>query len=110
MAKAQYWQRGETIDYVNTGSDTIEANEVVVFGSHVGIAATDIEPGEVGSLAVSLVWELTKDSAAITLGADVYVDTDGEASATQGTGMVLAGYAIEAAAADAETVKVKLLG
>ena len=59
---------------------------------------------ETGSLKLEI------PSGTFTGGADVYVDTDGEASATQGTGMVLAGYAIEAAAADAETVKVKLLG
>ena len=29
MSKASYWQRGETLDYKNTGSSTIEANTVV---------------------------------------------------------------------------------
>lgn len=50
MGKAEYWQRGETLDYKNTGTATIEANTVVIFGSRIGVAGTDIMPGEVGSL------------------------------------------------------------
>ena len=54
-------------------------------------------------------WEIPKDNAAITAGADVYFK-DTAASATKGTGFFLIGYAVEAAAADDTTVKVKLLG
>ena len=39
MSKASYWQRGETLDYKNTGSSTIEANTVVELTGRVGIAA-----------------------------------------------------------------------
>ena len=37
-----YWQRGETLDYKNTGSSTIEANTVVELTGRVGIAGTDL--------------------------------------------------------------------
>ena len=50
MSKAEYWQRGESIDYKNTGSSAIEANSVIVLGKRVGVAGMTIQPGETGSL------------------------------------------------------------
>ena len=49
MGKATYWQRGETIDFKNETGAKIEANTIITLGSRVGIAGTDINPGEVGS-------------------------------------------------------------
>lgn len=109
MSKAAYWQRGDAIDYTNATEQTIEANEIVVFGDRIGIAGTTIEPGATGSLYMAATWEIPKDNAAIDAGATVYYK-DGAASATQASGAVTAGYAVEAAAADDTTVKVKLLG
>lgn len=108
MSKAEYWQRGEAIDFANNTGAAIEANEIVVLGSHVGVAGTPIAAGETGTLHVFGVFEMPKKEAeAITAGADVYY-ADGAITATEGT--VKAGYATEAAAADATSVKVKLLG
>ena len=56
MSKAAFWQRGEALDYTNTGTKTIEANTIISFGGHIGIAGTDILPGEVGSLHVTGVF------------------------------------------------------
>ena len=50
MSKAEYWQRGESIDYKNTGSSAIEANSVIVLGKRVGVAGMTIQPGETGSI------------------------------------------------------------
>ena len=52
MSKASYWQRGETLDYKNTGATTIEANTVIELTGRVGIAGTDIAPGAEGDLQV----------------------------------------------------------
>ena len=60
MSKASYWQRGETLDYKNTGSSTIEANTVVELTGRVGIAGTDIAPGAEGDLHVCGVFEFDK--------------------------------------------------
>ena len=60
MSKASYWQRGETLDYKNTGSSTIEANTVVELTGRVGIAGTDIAPGAEGDLHVCGVFEFNK--------------------------------------------------
>ena len=61
MSKAEYWQRGESIDYKNTGSSAIEANSVIVLGKRVGVAGMTIQPGETGSLHVKGVFRFEKD-------------------------------------------------
>ncbi len=110
MSKAEYWQRGEVIDFTNNTGAKIDANEIVVFGKRLGVAGTPIEVGETGSLHVFGVFEMPKAaSEAITEGATVYYDaTAGAITATAGD--ITAGYATEAAAAADTTVKVKLLG
>ena len=116
MANATYWQRGEAIDYTNGTGSKIEANEIVVLGSHVGVAGSDIAAGETGALHVFGVFELPKKaSEAISAGVDVYWNGTGiTASADDGgnpaTPYAKAGYAIQAAVADDTTIKVKLLG
>lgn len=110
MSKAEYWQRGEVIDFVNETEERIEANQIVVFGSHVGIAGTSIEAGETGSLHVFGVFEMPKAAdTEIAVGAAVYYDVTAEAITTT-AGEIEVGYATEAAAAADPTVKVKLLG
>lgn len=109
MASATYWQRGEAIDFVNGTGSKIEANEIVAFGSRVGVAGSDIAAGETGALHVTGVFEMPKkENEAISAGADVYWSADG-VTATEGSNPK-AGYAIEAAVAADATVKVKLLG
>ena len=78
MSKASYWQRGETLDYKNTGSSTIEANTVVELTGRVGIAGTDIAPGAEGDLHVCGVFEFDKTGTnEIAFGQPVYFDKTG---------------------------------
>lgn len=108
MAKATYWQRGESLDYVNTGEAVIEANSIIDLGTRIGVAGTDINPKEKGSLHVTGVYEIAKTAAGeIAMGAAVYYDGTGITTETSGTP---AGYAVAAAEADAAVVLVKLLG
>ena len=73
MATGTFWQRGEAIDYTNASGSKIEANEIVVLGSRIGIAGTEMANGETGSLHVFGVFELPKKaSEAISAGVDVY--------------------------------------
>ncbi|TGX97709.1 DUF2190 family protein [Hominisplanchenecus murintestinalis] len=110
MSKAAFWQRGEALDYTNTGTKTIEANTIISFGGHIGIAGTDILPGEVGSLHVTGVFEMPKtDAAAIEMGTEVYFDGEG-ITATKGDSAIPAGYAVQAAAAADTVILVKLGG
>ena len=78
MSKAEYWQRGEVIDFTNSTETKIDANEIVVFGKRLGVAGTPIEPGETGSLHVFGVFEMPKSSTeAIPEGTSVYFDGNG---------------------------------
>lgn len=105
---ATYWQRGESIDYKNTGSDVIKAGDVVDLDGRIGIAGCDIAPDNTGSLHVIGVFRFKKPSGvAIDLGEPVEVDAaTGEAVAPGGG--VVAGWAVEPAAASDETVLVKI--
>lgn len=108
MSKAAYWQRGESLDYKNTGAEVIEANTIVALGTRIGVIGTDINPGETGSIHVTGVYEIQKTSdAAIAMGAAVYFDGTGITAATGGTP---AGYAAAAAEAADTVILVKLLG
>lgn len=109
MSKAAYWQRGEAIDFTNNTGAAIEANEIVVFGSHVGVAGAPIARGETGALHVNGVFEMPKkEQEEIAAGVDVYYSAAGITATAAGN--TKAGYAIQAAGAADETVKVKLLG
>ena len=108
MGKASYWQRGETIDYANSGTETIEADTIVVFGSRIGVAGTNILPGEKGSLHVAGVFGMPKGNGGIAAGADVYYSTDsGEICASEESG-TKAGFAICDAGNDEPYVYVKI--
>lgn len=108
MSKAAYWQRGESLDYTNNGTAVIEANTIITLGTRIGVAGTDIIPGEKGSVHVTGVYEIQKTGTeAIDMGAAVYFDGTGITNDTSGTP---AGYAAAAAEADATVILVKLLG
>lgn len=110
MSKATYWQRGETLDYRNTTDTKIEANSILSFGSHIGIAGTNIFPGELGSIHVAGVFEMPKTSTeVIEMGTEVYFDGSGITN-TKNDNAPIAGYAVQAAAASDTVILVKLLG
>ena len=111
MAKAAYWQRGESLDYVNETTAIIEEGRI-------GVAGTMINPGEIGSLCMTGVYEIAKTGKAeIKMGAAVYFDGTGITDAadngkTDGEkeGYIPAGYAARTAAAEDEVILVKLPG
>lgn len=104
--KATYYQRGEALDYKNDTGSTIEAGTVLTLGKRIGVAGTDIMPGEIGSVHVTGVYELEKSgNAEIAMGADVYFD---DAGITATAGDVPAGYAAAHSGADDTKILVKL--
>lgn len=137
--KAVYVQRGENLDFRNDTGEYIKAGDVVVFGNRIGVAGTDIPPGELGSIHMTEVYRLPKKAGeAVSAGMDVYYTPDGitasaetgtvqgsesaegdgavqgggeEETGTTGTQKpVLAGYAVEDAAEADSSVLVKLAG
>jgi predicted RecA/RadA family phage recombinase len=107
--KATYWQRGETLEYVNNTASVIEANTIITLVSRIGVAGTDIAVGATGTVHVAGVFEVDKAaSEAIPMGTLVYFN--GSAITATATSNTPAGYAAnEAVAADAK-ILVKLLG
>lgn len=113
MAKASYWQRGETLDFTNdaVGAVKIEANTIVALAGMIGVAGTDIAVGEKGSLHVSGVYEMPKTSTnAIAQGVPVFWDGSGITEDANSGSNTPAGYSAAASEASAKTILVKLLG
>jgi len=108
MTKAEYLQRGESLDYTNATENTIPDGVVVTIGSRIGVTGCPIPPGKTGSLHVVGVFEIAKTgTAAIEMGQTLYFDGTG---ITDTAGDIEAGYAAAPADANAETVLVKLRG
>ena len=105
---AEYSQRGEALDYTNAGSAKIEAGDVIVLGTKIGVAGCGIAVGAAGSVYVEGVYKFAKATDAITIGAAVYWDATNENITTTSTGNTLAGYAAAAAASADTTVLVKI--
>lgn len=59
-----YIQAGDTIEYTNSGS-AISSGDVVIVGSLVCVALTDIANGATGTLATKGVFDLAKTSGAV---------------------------------------------
>jgi len=109
MSKANYFQRGESLDFLNSTSEKIEAFTIIELVSRIGIAGDDIAAGETGTVAVSGVFEIAKTGeTAISMGTLVYYD--GTGITTTATENTPAGYAAADAAAGDSTMIVKLLG
>ena len=110
--KAEYWQKGNAIDYTNGTDATIPAGTVVSLGSRVGIAGTDILPGQLGSVITegAFIFAKTTSTEVIALGAAVYFDGTGVTTSaeTNDTPNVPVGWAIKASTASDANVIVKL--
>ena len=107
-------QDGCTIEYTNTGS-AISAGDVVVVGTQIGVATTDIAATTgVGTVAMEGVYTVPKVSAAvIAQGEEVFYDLSAlefdDNSATPATGDVSnCCVAWEAGINAQTTIKVKL--
>ena len=115
MAK-NYVQEGKVIPF--TAAADVVSGQVVVVGTLAGVSMTDVAAGAIGQLAIAGVWDIPAAAAAITVGAPVYWDADGDpvggtagsgaATATSTAPNVLMGYAIATKAAGGGTVNVLL--
>ena len=102
---AEYFQRGESLNFLNSGETVIEAGTPVVIGTKIGIAGCDIAPGAVGSLHVEGVYRFEKGSGALEMGAAVAISGNTAAAASGDTNH---GYVAAPAAAGDSTVLVKI--
>lgn len=89
----------------------IASGDLVKAGDLVGVAATDILPGDSGSVVIEGVFEVPKAAGfAAPQGTKLYFDA--AANVVNGTpaNNAFAGYAYEAAAAGDATVRLRLIG
>lgn len=105
--KANYVQRGETIDFKNGTVAAIAAGDVVALTNRIGIAATDIPIGAIGTVHVVGVYDLPAETTnAFTPGQTVYLS--GSKVVKDSTGGVAAGYVVEAKVANGAVARVKI--
>lgn len=108
MAK-NYIQPGDTLTIPAPAA--VQSGGVVIAGDIKGIAQGDAISGAPVDVATRGVWELPKVAAnAFTLGAKVYFNSTDALATTTASGNTLLGVAVEAAAADTATVKLRLSG
>lgn len=108
--KAVYYQKGDALDYVNKTGKKIVHGDVVIMGERIGVAGTDILPGETGALHMTGVYSFNKANAEeMTAGAEVFCTETGISltEAEEGTG-VKAGYIVQDSPADSTEVYVKI--
>lgn len=87
--KAEYVQRGETLDYKNTTAKTIPCDAIITIGGRVGVTGGEIKPGELGSLHMVGVFRVKKSSEEeIAQGQDLVFDGTGAAPAPSGAAPV----------------------
>lgn len=104
--KAVFKQDGHYLDY--TPDVAVSAGDVVISGALIGIAVGDIAANATGVISTSGVYEIVKDSGAITLGAKVYWDASGKVATATSTSNTEIGVAVLAAAEGDSTCLVKL--
>ncbi len=111
MAKANFIQNGDIIDYKNTGDAAIGYHDIIQAGSLIGIAQENIEPGAVGGIAIVGVHGFPTDLTNITTGQALYFDTaNGKAVAEAGENIIPAGIAVGAVSGGIVPVKINALG
>ena len=116
MASGDYIGEGGRINYT-AGTTAVSKGDVVVVRSGatgmIGVAIDDIAASGTGPVAIEGVFKITKSTATATgifsVGDSLYWDVAGGHINSQASANVPAGICMEAAAAAATTVKIKLV-
>ncbi len=113
--RAEYWQKGGTLDYQNNTNSSIQAGTVVKIQDRIGIAGDDIKPGQTGSLVVEGCFKMPKVSGeAYDVGTNLFVDEENDhVTKVSGSGdakNIAVGYAANSAKTTDTYVIVKLIG
>ena len=108
MAKAEYIQRGDNIDY--TAAANIAYMEVVPLAARIGVALAEIPKGEPGAVTHVGAVRFSAATGEIDVGAEVYWDkTQNVIVDASGASTVCAGHLI-APKAQADTTALVRIG
>lgn len=92
-----YIQKGDIVDYKNSGASTIAYGDVIVGEDRVFVAAEEIAVGATGGVHAEGVFEfVTSDTTAIAYGQKMYYDATNEVATATSTNNVAIGYAVQA--------------
>ena len=106
---ATYIQKGNRIDYQNEGETPILSGDVAFGTTRIGVAEAVILPGEMGSVALTGVFEMPADnSQEMAVGAQVYWVTAQKKVSTTQEGNVPAGMVVAKKASSGTTALVRL--
>lgn len=101
-----YIQDGNVIEI--TAAATITSGAPVAVGAIAGVALGDAASGETVRVQLKGVFNVSKASGAITLGAAVYLVAANGNVSTSASGNIFMGHAVAAAASGDATVPVRL--
>ena len=102
-----YIQKGDIVDYTNSGASTIAYGDIVVGKDRVFVAAEEIAVGATGGVHAEGVFEFTtSDATAIEYGQKLYFDAADKVATATSTSNVAIGYAVQAIAASEGSKKV----
>jgi len=98
---------GNILDFKNIGDD-IKSGQPVIIGSFLGVALTDINKDETGSVSMQGVYNIKKASEVFNIGDKLYWSATNELTKTVCD--IYAGYAFKYASGSDSFVALKLAG
>ena len=101
-----YIQEGEVWPFTATAN--VASGDLVAVGSVVGVAITDVANGASGLIQTEGVFEVGKETGAISQGDALYLKATTGKVTTASEGNVLVGYAFASALSAGITVEVKI--
>ena len=102
-------QTGEVIDYINSGADPIAVGDVVVMETFCGVAEIDIPAGEIGTVAITKVWDVPSVSGTAFVPGDLlYWNATNKQATKTATGNVPLGVCIATKTSGQTITRVKI--
>lgn len=104
---ARYIRKGDTVQKLNNTEQVIVYGDVVKLSTRIGVATSNINPGEVGTINIVGVYEIKCESdEVLTIGETVYLNESGNITKTEGN--VVAGIVVEDKASGRLYARVKI--
>ena len=104
---AKYIRKGTTVQMHNNTEEVIAYGDVVKISKRIGVAASNINPNEVGTLSIVGVYEIQAESTeTLNIGDTVYFNESNNITTTIGD--VVAGIAVEPKVSGTTTAIVKI--
>ena len=102
-------QTGEVIDFINGGANPIKAGDVVPLGTFCGVAEIDIPANEIGTVAITKVWDVPAVSGtAFAVGDTLYWNAAGKQATKTAASNTPIGVCVAPKAAGQTVARVKI--